>query len=125
MANTALPKDVDDYIARFPDEVQAKLKAIRSVIRSAAPAATEVISYGMPAYKQHGYVALFAGYKKHIGMYGMITESNQQFVAELAPYATEKGTLKFPYDQPLPLKLIGKLVRNRVKDDKAHAKTKG
>ena len=63
------PTNVDAYIADFPPDVQAVLAQIRATIRKAAPKAEEVISYGMPAYKQHGYLIFFSAYKKHIGLY--------------------------------------------------------
>jgi len=100
--------DVDAYIAGFPQEVRALLTRVRRTIRVSAPKATEVISYRIPAYKQHGMLVYFAGFKKHIGLF-------PQKVA--AKYAGPKGNLKFPYDEPLPLALIARIVRYKSKQD--------
>jgi uncharacterized protein YdhG (YjbR/CyaY superfamily) len=69
MAKVQPPNDIDEYIARFPDDVQAILEKVRATIRTAAPEATETISYQMPAFKLHGILVYFAGWKKHIGLY--------------------------------------------------------
>lgn len=116
------PTNVDAYIADFPPDVQAVLAQIRATIRKAAPKAEEVISYGMPAYKQHGYLIFFSAYKKHIGLYGNTTAANEQFKDEVAPYIGPKGALKFPLNEPMPLRLIAKIVKFRVKAHAAQAK---
>lgn len=116
------PATVEDYIAAFPDDVQAVLEQIRATVRAAAPDLKEVISYGMPAYKQHGYVVFFAAFKHHIGLYGNTDAANAKFRKEVAPYIGAKGSLKFPLSEPMPLSLIGKIVKLRVKEDAAHAK---
>lgn len=116
------PATIDAYIADFPPDVQAVLEQIRAVVRKAAPKATEVISYGMPAFKQHGYLVFFAAFKKHIGFYGNTTSALDAYKAEVAPYVGAKGSLKFPLSEPMPLRLIGKIVKLRVKEDAAHAK---
>jgi uncharacterized protein YdhG (YjbR/CyaY superfamily) len=68
MAKAQAPKTIDEYIARFPADVRAILEKVRTTIRTAAPKATETISYQMPAFKQHGILVYFAGWKKHIGL---------------------------------------------------------
>lgn len=105
--------DVDAYIASFPHETQQKLEQVRAVIKKAAPKAEEVISYGMPAYKQNGMLVYFAGYKSHIGFYP--TPSGiEAFKKELSIYKGAKGSVQFPLDNALPLTLISKIVKFRV-----------
>jgi uncharacterized protein YdhG (YjbR/CyaY superfamily) len=111
-------RDVDSYIAAFPKHVQALLKKVRATIRAAAPKATEVISYRMPAYKQHGMLVYFAGFKSHVGLYPPVRGSAALQNA-VAKYAGPKGNLRFPYDEPLPLALITRIVRYKAKQDTA------
>lgn len=118
------PKDIDEYIAGFPPDIQAILEQIRATIRAAAPAAEEAIAYRMPTFKQHGYLIFFAAFKRHIGMYGNVGPAIEAFKDELSAYATPKGALKFPYDQPIPLDLIGKIVTLRVAENLANAGTR-
>ena len=109
---------VDAYIATFPAEVQAALEAVRATIRAAAPEAEEKIGYGMPTFTLHGNLAHFAAWKGHIGFYP--TGSGiAAFADELAPYASAKGSVRFPLGQPLPLDLIDRIVRQRVADNQA------
>lgn len=116
-------KNIDEYIAGFPPEIQEKLETIRATIRKAAPKAEEAISYMIPTFKLHGNLVHFAAYKNHIGFYpgaGGIAA----FQEELAGYETSKGTVQFPLDQRLPLTLITKIVKFRVQQnlDQAAAK---
>jgi len=113
-------RDIDSYIASFPVDVQALLKRVRRTIRAAAPKATEVISYNIPAFKQHGMLVYFAGFKSHIGLYPPV-RGNAALAKAASKYAGPKGNLKFPYDQPLPLALIGRIVRHNIKLDLAKA----
>lgn len=107
-------KDVEEYIARAPAEVQGKLKEMRTVIKESAPKALEKISYSMPYYGYKGRLAYFAYFKKHIGFYIMppIVAMHKK---ELKGYETSTGTIRFPLDRKLPLPLIRKLVKARVK----------
>ncbi len=107
---------VDEYIAGFPEAVQEILQAVRDTIKRAAPEATELISYRMPAYKFHGVLVYFAGYKKHIGFYATPT-GHAAFKKELAVYKEGKGSVQFPINQPLPLSLITRIVKFRVKEN--------
>jgi uncharacterized protein YdhG (YjbR/CyaY superfamily) len=104
---------IDEYIASFPAEVQGILQALRATIRAAAPEAEEKISYHMPSFALNGSLVHFAAWKKHIGLYGDFS-AMQALQGEIAPYANEKGILKFPIDKPLPLKLIGEIVTCKV-----------
>jgi uncharacterized protein YdhG (YjbR/CyaY superfamily) len=109
-------KSVDDYIADFPSEVQKTLRVIRSAVRKAAPQAEETISYGMPAFKQNGALVYFAAYKNHIGFYPT-SSGVREFKSHLSKYKTSKGTIQFPIDKPVPLGLITKIVKFRVKEN--------
>jgi uncharacterized protein YdhG (YjbR/CyaY superfamily) len=116
-------KNIDEYIAGFPPEVQEKLETIRATIRKAAPKAEEAISYMIPTFRLHGNLVHFAAYKNHIGFYpgaGGIAA----FQEELAGYETSKGTVQFPLDKRLPLTLITKIVKFRMQQnlDKVAAK---
>ena len=114
------PKDVDSYIASFPRDHKALLKKVQRTIRAAAPEASEVISYNIPAYRQNGMLVYFAGFKHHIGLYPPVRDSTVLEKA-VAKYAGPKGNLQFPYDEPLPLALITRIVRHNVKQDLARA----
>jgi uncharacterized protein YdhG (YjbR/CyaY superfamily) len=114
------PRDVDGYIASFPKEVQPLLKKVRRTIRAAAPQATEVISYNIPAYRQNGMLVFFAGFKNHIGLYPPV-RGNAALEKAVARYAGPKGNLKFSHLAPLPLALIGRIVRFKAKQDRARA----
>jgi uncharacterized protein YdhG (YjbR/CyaY superfamily) len=116
-------KDVDSYIATFPADVQKKLKQLRQTIKKAAPDAEEVISYQMPAYKYNGMLVFFAGWAKHISLYPAPWGA-EKLKKEMSLYEGSKGTIKFPLDKSLPLSLISKMVKYRMKVnlDKAGAK---
>jgi len=114
--NSSKIKNVDQYIADFPKGVQNILKQIRSTIIKAAPKAEEIISYNMPSYKYNGMLVHFAGYKNHIGFYP--TPSGiEKFKDELSIYKGAKGSVQFPLDEPLPVSLITKIVKFRVKEN--------
>lgn len=114
------PSNVDQYIATFAPEIQAVLQQVRQVVRSAAPDAQEVISYRMPALRLNGILVYFAAFKNHIGFYPPIRgDARLEKAASL--YAGEKGNLRFPYGQPMPLDLIRRLTELRVKQDHAKA----
>ena len=110
--------NIDDYIKGFTPEVQAILQRVRAAIREAAPNAQEVISYRMPAFKQNGILVFFAAFKNHIGLYPPVS-GNAQIEKAIAPYAGEKGNLRFPFDKPIPYKLITRIAMLRVKQDLA------
>jgi uncharacterized protein YdhG (YjbR/CyaY superfamily) len=117
------PKDIDEYIARFPPEVQVKLREIRAVIGDAAPQAEETIKYDMPTFVLQGNLVSFAAYKRYISLYPAPSGS-EEFNQALAPYRAEKSTIHFPLDQPIPDELIREIVRLRVKDNLERAETK-
>ncbi len=109
-------KNIDDYISIQTPEVQIILEQLRQTIKEAAPQAEEVISYKMPAFKFHGILVYFAAYKKHIGFYATPT-GHSEFAAELSVYKQGKGSVQFPLNQQLPLDLITRMVKFRVKEN--------
>lgn len=116
-------KTVDEYLAAFPGEVSDRLKQMRKTVRQAAPMAEELISYNMPAYKLLGFLVSFAAWKKYIGLYP-IPAGDEAFKNQIANYKDAKSTAQFPYDEPLPLKLIARLVKFRIGENNEKAKAK-
>ena len=114
------PKDIDQYIARFPPAVRGKLTKIRGAIRKAAPQAKEAIKYQMPTFTQHGNLVHFAAYQHHIGFYPA-PRAIERFKEELSAYEGSKGTVRFPLDKPVPVGLIGRIVKFRVQQDRDRA----
>ena len=105
---------IDEYIASFPEDVQKILKEVRATIRTAAPGAGEKISYGIPTFTMNGkYLIYFAGWKNHISIYPIPTGS-AAFNKQISKYVEGKGTVKFPIDKHLPLKLIAQMVKLKV-----------
>jgi uncharacterized protein YdhG (YjbR/CyaY superfamily) len=118
-------KSVDEYIASQPDEVQAILGSVRSAIRKAMPGADEVISYKIPTYKLNGRAVLhFAGWKQHYSLYPAGESLVAAFKDELAPYNVDKGTIRFPLSQPVPVKLIERIAKFRAQEAATRAKAK-
>ena len=115
--NKVLFTSIDQYIGTFPDDVQKILEEIRVTIKTVAPDAKEKISYQIPTFELNGRNLIhFAAWKKHIGMYP-VPAGSEAFEKELSQYTDGKGTLKFPLDKPLPLKLIHEIVQFRVADN--------
>ncbi len=111
--------EVDAYIRKFPAPIQGQLRKVRAAIRAAAPGATELISYRIPAYRQNRTLVFFAGFTNHIGLYPPVC-GNASLEKAVARYAGPRGNLQFPLDEPLPLALITRIVRFKVKQDLAH-----
>src|ERR1043165_8627725 len=110
---------VEDYIVSFPASTQKLLKQVRKAIKAAAPKAEEAISYGMPGYKLNGKpLVYFAGYEHHIGFYATPT-GHKKFEKQLSKYKQGKGSVQFPIDEPMPLKLITEITRFRVAENTA------
>ena len=112
------PRNIDEYIAGFPPAVQRVLKRVRSSIRKALPAADEAISYRIPTYKLHGrYVLYFAGWKQHYSLYPSTDRLVAAFRDDLAPFeVNNKGTIRFPLSEPVPVKLIEGIAKFRAKE---------
>jgi uncharacterized protein YdhG (YjbR/CyaY superfamily) len=107
---------IDDYIKTFPPDVQAVLEKLRQTIKSAAPEATEAISYQMPTFKLRGKnLVHFAAWKSHVGFYPT-PSGTATFNRELEPYKVSKGSARFPRDKPIPYSLVSKIVAFRVKE---------
>lgn len=117
------PKTIDEYVAAFSPEVREILEKIRRVVRDAAPDAQEAISYRMPTFKLHGVLVHFAAFKNHIGLYPPV-RGDAALEEAIAPYAGEKGNLRFPLDQPIPYDLIERIVKLRVQQNLAKASAK-
>ncbi len=115
---------IDEYIASFPADVQERLQAVRAVIKAAAPEAEEKISYQMPTFALKGNLVHFAAHKKHIGFYPL-PSGLEAFKDELALYEQGKGSVQFPFDKPLPLELIRKIVQARLTENLKKAEKKG
>ena len=122
----ARPKNVSEYIAGFPRNVQAVLRRVRSTIRKAIPGAEEVISYQIPTYKLNGrYVLYFAGWKEHYSLYPSNARLVAAFKDGLAPYeVNDKGTIRFPLSEPVPVKLIAGIARFRAEEAAGRATAK-
>ena len=111
-----MANDVDKYMAGFPEEVRSKLEDIRSIIRKNAPDAFEKISYGIPTFDLNGNLVHFAGYKQHVGFYPG-ANGIEAFKEEIEKYKWAKGSVQFPHDKKLPVALIARIVRFRVKQN--------
>jgi uncharacterized protein YdhG (YjbR/CyaY superfamily) len=116
-------KDVDAYIAAAPRKVQPILRKVRATIRKAAPEAQETISYAIPAYTLGGPLVYFAAFPDHISIYPA-PRGAPEFKQELAAYKGGKGTVQFPLVRPIPFGLITRIVKFRMKENKARAKEK-
>jgi uncharacterized protein YdhG (YjbR/CyaY superfamily) len=114
---------IGEYIATFPKDIQKILEELRATIKAAAPDAKEKISYQIPTFDLEGNLVHFAAYKNHIGFYptpsGILAFKN-----ELSIYESAKGSVQFPLDKPLPLKLISRIVKFRVAENLKKAELK-
>jgi len=118
-------KTVDEYIASQPESVLGVLQRVRDAIRKAVPKAEEVISYQMPGYKLHGGPVLyFAAWKQHYSLYPATRLLVAAFKGELEPYEVKNSTLRLPFSEPVPVKLIGRIAKFRAKEEAERAKTK-
>ncbi|HEV2197507.1 MAG TPA: DUF1801 domain-containing protein [Candidatus Acidoferrum sp.] len=120
-ASRKTPKSFDDYLDRFPKDVQQRLQKMRLTVKKAAPQAKEKISYGIPSFTLNGMLVWFAAFKNHIGFYPR-TSAIAAFKKELSAYKGAKGSVQFPFDKPLPLTLISRMVKFRVKENLGKAK---
>jgi uncharacterized protein YdhG (YjbR/CyaY superfamily) len=124
MANTDF-KSVEEYITTHPKQVQSILRRVRSTIRKAIPGAAEIISYQIPTYRLPvGPVLSFAAWKQHYALYGATENVVAAFKDDLAPYEVSKGTIRFPFSQPVPVKLIERIAKFRAKEAATRARPK-
>lgn len=121
--NREMPKDIDDYLDRCPRDVQRLLTQMRLTIKEAAPEAKEKISYGIPTFALDGNLVHFAAFKHHIGFYPTASAITA-FGKELSSYKCSKGAVQFPLDEPLPLALVTRMVKFRVKEQLGKVKKK-
>jgi len=117
------PRNVDEYIALFPADVQNVLQKIRLTVENVAPESEETISYGMPTFKLNGVLVHFAAFKKHIGFYPPV-RGDAELEMALSRYAGEKGSLRFPLDEAMPYGLIERIVKLRARQNLDNARTK-
>ena len=118
-------KSVDEYIASQPELVRGVLERVRSTIRKAVPGAEETISYQIPTYKLNGRAVIyFAGWKQHYSLYPSTSHVVAAFKDDLAPYEVNKGTIRFPLSEPVPVKLIAGIAKVRAKEVAGRGKAK-
>ena len=121
--NKRTSKNIDAYIANYPPDIQELLQQMRATIRKAAPDAEEAISYQIPTFKLHGNLVHFAAFKDHISFFPT-SSGIAAFEKELSAYKRAKGTAQFPLDKPLPLNLVTRIVKFRVKENAERARAK-
>ncbi len=121
MPATSAPATINEYVAGFPPGVREKLEAVRRTVHEAAPDAEETIKYGMPSFVLSGILVHFGAFKTHLGFYSVPSE----LAPELAAYKQGRGSVRFPFDRPLQLELISRIVQVRAEQNLARAKTKG
>ena len=109
---------VDEYIAKYPEDVQKIMEKVRLTIRKTAPDAEETIKYGIPTYVLNGNLVHFGAFKNHIGFYP-VPSGIEAFKQELAAYANSKGSVQFLLNQPMPYDLIARIVAFRVQENRA------
>jgi len=118
------PKNINEYIAGFPTDVQEILQKVRDTITKAVPRSEETISYKMPTFNLDGrHLIYFAAYKKHIGIYP-VPSGDEKFREQIARYEAGKGTLQFPLDQPIPYPLIARIAKLRAKESRVQSAAK-
>lgn len=115
---------IDQYLARVEPDQRAALEQLRRTIRKAAPKAEEVITYGIPAFKQDGFLLGFAASAKHCSLHPMNNHTVADFAKELQGFSTSTGTIRFTPDTPLPAALVMKIVKARLAENAAEAKEK-
>lgn len=124
MTDPAAPKNIDEYIAGFPEDVQELLEKVRATIREAAPDAEEAIKYQIPTFTLNGNLVHFAAFKNHIGFYPA-PRGIEAFKDELSSYKGAKGSVQFSFGEPIPYDLISRIVKLRAQENLAKGKAKG
>jgi uncharacterized protein YdhG (YjbR/CyaY superfamily) len=107
---------IDEYISTFPADIQAILEKVRQAIHKAAPDAVETMSYKIPTFDLNGkHLVFFAGWKHHISLYP-IPAGDEAFQQQISHYKRVKSTLQFPFDEPVPYDLVGKIVTLLIRE---------
>ncbi len=119
-----MAESVDLYISRYPPDVQKALERLRKIIKSAAPEAEERISYQMPAYKYHGWLVYFAGFRNHCSFFVASLALMKKLSRDLAEYQPKGATIHFTPDKPLPTALVRRIVKLRMAENVLREKTK-
>lgn len=116
------PEAVDAYISSFPEGIQELLLCIRRTVRAAAPEAIEKISWQMPAFYECGILLCYAAFKDHVSIFPG-PETVGAFEKKLRKYHTSKGTIQFPFENPLPTGLIEEIVKYRLRQKRKQRKS--
>lgn len=120
----AKPTTVDEYFGTLTPDAQAVLGKVRATLRKAVPAGEEGISYQIPVIKHHGAVFFFAAWKQHYSLYPVTESLLERFGEDLARFEVEKGTIRFPYSKPVPVRLITAMAKFRAQENEAAAAAK-
>lgn len=118
------PASVDEYLKAVPEKKRAVLEKLRKTIQSVVPTAEEGISYQMPVFKYKGPLVSYAAFKNHCSLFPWNSTLIKNFSEELKPYETAKGTIRFTVEKPLPVALVKKLIKERMKENELKAITK-
>ena len=114
----AVPTSVEDYLAALPEAPRAALEKLRKTIKTAAPEATETISYQMPTFKLQGrFLVSYAAFKDHCSLFPASEKVMEAYGEELKPYFSGKGTIRFTVDEPLPAALVKKMVKVLIEEN--------
>jgi uncharacterized protein YdhG (YjbR/CyaY superfamily) len=124
IAKNITTNDIDKYLANIPKQARITLEKLRKIIRAAAPKAEEKIGWGMPMFKYQGNLVGFAAFKNHYSLFPMSLQLMDEMKNELKKYDTTKGSIHFPLDKPLPVALVKKIVKERIKENEARIKNK-
>lgn len=116
------PTTVDEYLATLADDRRPAMDTLRATIRAAAPEATEVLAYKMPAFRSHGgqFLVSYDAFKNHYSLFPASDEVVQRLGAEIEPYLAGKGTIRFPASRPIPVSLVTRIIEIRVAENAAH-----
>ena len=117
-------RDIDAYLATVPPDVRAALERLRRIIKSAAPNATETISWQMPSFKHQGLLVGFAAFKAHCSFFPMSAAVIAAHEKVLERYSTSKGTIRFTVDKPLPAALVKKIVKARIAENEGRKRAR-
>jgi uncharacterized protein YdhG (YjbR/CyaY superfamily) len=115
---------VDEYMEALPEDARAVLAKVRQTLLKAVPGAEEVISYQIPTIKLDGRVFHYAAWKQHYSLYPVTESLLEAFGTDLAAHEVEKGTIRFPYDRPVPVKLITAMAKFRAQENAQVAASK-